>query len=157
MIFNENFVDFIKLLNKYEVRYVLVGGWAVIIEGFSRNTSDIDFFIEAEEKNAQKILAVVKDFFGSTVGFQKADFLKDDNILMLGRPPFRIDLLTSISGVDFEEVFENSKVYKDDDLSIRCIRINELIKNKKASGRLKDQLDVEMLEKILKKRNNKKE
>ena len=155
MILNEKFSDFISLLNKADVKYVLVGGWAVIFEGYSRTTGDMDFFIEADENNAIKVLGVIKAFMGSTLGFTKDDFLKEDNVIMLGRPPFRIDILTSISGISFKEAFESSHIYVDKNLSIRCIHINELIRNKKASGRTKDLADAEMLEKILKKRKNK--
>ncbi|MDZ4794040.1 MAG: hypothetical protein SGI83_07155 [Bacteroidota bacterium] len=153
---NENFIDFISLLNKYKAKYVLVGGWAVIFEGYSRNTGDIDILIERKEENAEKLLTVFKEFLGSTIGFEKEDFLKEENVIMMGRPPFRIDILTDISGVSFEEVYTTSKIYEDEGLEIRCIHINELIKNKKASGRFKDLADAEMLEKILKKRNKKK-
>jgi hypothetical protein len=156
MQLNENFIDFINLLNEHNAKYVLVGGWAVIFEGYSRNTGDMDILIEREEKNAAKMIAVIKDFLGSTIGFEKEDFLKEEHVIMMGRPPFRIDILTDISGVSFKEVYESSKIYQDEGLEIRCIHINELIKNKKASGRLKDLADAEMLEKILKKRNNKK-
>lgn len=156
MNLNENFVDFINLLNKHKAKYVLVGGWAVIFEGYSRNTGDMDILVEREEKNADKILAVIKDFLGSTIGFEKEDFLKEENVIMMGRPPFRIDILTDISGVSFKEAYESSKIYEDGGLKIRCIHINELIKNKKATGRLKDLGDVDMLEKILKKRGKKK-
>ncbi len=156
MNLNENFVDFINLLNEHKVKYVLVGGWAVIFEGYSRNTGDMDILIEREENNANKLLAVIKDFLGSTIGFDKDDFLKEENVIMMGRPPFRIDILTDISGVSFKEAFESSKIYEDEGLKIRCIHINELIRNKKATGRLKDLGDVDMLEKILKKRNKKK-
>jgi hypothetical protein len=90
------------------------------------------------------------------LGFVEEDFLKEDNVLMMGRPPFRIDLLTSITGVSFDEAFETSRIYETDGLKIRCIHINELIRNKKASGRLKDLADVEKLEKILKVRNKRK-
>jgi hypothetical protein len=156
MNLNENFVDFINLLNNHKAKYVLVGGWAVIFEGYSRNTGDMDILIEREEKNADKLLAVIKDFLGSTIGFEKEDFLKEENVIMMGRPPFRIDILTDISGVSFKEAYESSKIYEDEGLKIRCIHINELIRNKKATGRLKDLGDVDMLEKILKKRNKKK-
>ena len=155
MTLNENFIDFIKLLNKHEVKYVLVGGWAVIFEGYSRTTGDMDFFIESEESNAIKIMAVIREFVGSSLGFLKEDFLKEDNVIMIGRPPFRIDILTGISGVSFAEAYESSKIYEDEKIEIRCIHVNELIANKKASGRLKDLADVEMLEKILNKRKNK--
>ena len=157
MILNENFADFITLLNKHKVKYVLIGGWAVIFEGYTRNTGDMDFFVERSEENAINLLKVIKEFVGSTIGFEKEDFLKENNILMLGREPFRIDLLTSISGVQFEEAYKTSHVYiEEEGLEIKCIHINELINNKKASGRLKDLADAEMLEKILKRRNAKK-
>ena len=156
MNLNENFVDFINLLNKHKVKYVLVGGWAVIFEGYSRNTGNMDILVEREEKNADKLIIVIKNFTGSTIGFEKEDFLKEENVIMMGRPPFRIDILTDISGVSFKEAYESSKLYEDEGLKIRCIHINELIKNKKATGRLKDLGDVDMLEKILKKRSKKK-
>ena len=152
MILNDNFVDFIRLLNKHEVKYVLVAGWVVIFEGYSRTTGDMDVFIDRTEENADKMLGVLKEFFGSSVGYVKEDFLKEENILMFGRPPFRIDVLTDISGVSFEEAYSTSRIYQDEDLDIRCIHINELIANKKASGRLKDLADADILEKILKKR-----
>lgn len=153
---NENFIDFINLLNEHKAKYVLVGGWAVIFEGYSRNTGDMDIFIERGEENADKLLSVIKEFLGSKIGFEKEDFLKEENVIMMGRPPFRIDILTDISGVSFKEAYESSKIYEDNNLKIRCIHINELIRNKKATGRLKDLGDADMLEKILKKRNKKK-
>jgi Nucleotidyl transferase of unknown function (DUF2204) len=155
MTLNENFIDFIKLLDKHRVKYVLVGGWAVIFEGYSRTTGDMDFFIESTDENAEKIVAVIREFVGSSLGFAREDFLKEDNVIMIGRPPFRIDILTGISGVSFAEAYESSKIHEDEKIEIRCIHVNELIVNKKASGRLKDLADVEMLEKILKKRKNK--
>jgi hypothetical protein len=151
MILNENFIEFISLLNKHEVKYVLVGGWVVIFEGYSRTTGDMDVFVELSDENAKKILNVIKEFMGSHLGFVKEDFLKEDNVLMIGKTPLRIDIITSIDGVSFEEAYGTSKIYEDE-IPIRCIHINELITNKKASGRLKDLADAEMLEKILKKK-----
>lgn len=156
MSLNENFIDFINLLNKHKVKYVLVGGWAVIFEGYSRTTGDMDILIERDKANTGKMMAAIKEFWGSTIGFAKEDFLKKDNVIMMGRPPFRIDILTGISGVGFKEVYKTSRIYEDDGVKIRCIHIKELIKNKKSSGRLKDLADAEMLEKILKKRDKKK-
>jgi len=155
MSLNENFIEFIQLLNKHQVKYVLVGGWAVIFEGYSRTTGDIDFLIETSEDNAEKVLTTIEEFWDSTIGFTKEDFLIEDNVIMMGRVPFRIDILTSISGVSFEEAYNNSKIYKEENFEVRCIHINELIKNKKSSGRLKDLADAEMLEKMLRKRNSK--
>ncbi|MEO6233391.1 MAG: hypothetical protein ABJB11_10245 [Ferruginibacter sp.] len=116
----------------------------------------MDFFIEMGNENAEKIVRVIKEFTGSSIGFVKEDFLKEDNVIMLGRTPFRIDILTSISGVSFEDAYQSSHIYTNDGIDIRCIHINELIANKKSTGRLKDLADAEMLEKILKKRQNNK-
>lgn len=69
MILNENFFDFLRLLNEHEVKYVLVGGWAVIFEGYSRTTQDMDVLVEPTKENAVRVLAVLKEFFGSTTGF----------------------------------------------------------------------------------------
>ena len=154
MILNENFIEFISLLNKFDVKYLIVGGWAVIFEGYSRTTGDMDILIECSETNAEKILEVLKDFWGSAIGFYKADFTTEDNVIMMGRMPFRIDILTSISGVTFNEAFQSCKIYNDGSVEIKCIGIEQLIKNKRATGRLQDLADAEMLEKILKKRNS---
>lgn len=154
MILNEHFIEFISLLNKKQVKYVLVGGWAVIFEGYSRTTGDIDLLVEISDVNAEKIIDCIKEFLGSTIGFTKEDFLKEDNVLMMGRVPFRIDILTSISGVTFDEAYKSSKIYNDEGIVIRCIHINELIRNKKATGRLRDLADADMLEKMLRKRKN---
>ena len=153
---NENFFDFLKLLNEYEVKYVMVGGWAVIFEGYSRTTRDMDILVEPTENNAGRILVVLKEFFGSAIGFVKEDFTKVDNVIMMGREPYRIDILTSISGVSFSDVFDNSKIYSDEGLDIRCIHINELIRNKEATGRLKDLADASYLKKIRAKRESNK-
>jgi hypothetical protein len=112
----------------------------------------MDILVEMSIENAGQILNVLKDFWGSTIGFSKEDFTTPDNVIMMGRPPFRIDILTSISGVDFKEAYSSSKIYSDEGVDIRCIHVNELIRNKKASGRLKDLADAEILEKILRKR-----
>jgi hypothetical protein len=154
MNLNANFIEFIDLLNKHDVKYVLVGGWAVIFEGYSRVTGDMDILVEMSEENADKIIKVLSVFWGNSIGFEKEDFLKPNNVVMMGRPPHRIDILTSIDGLSFDEVYKTSKIYEDE-IQIRCIHINELITNKKASGRLKDLADAEMLEKILKKRKQK--
>lgn len=156
MILNENFIEFIEVFNKHKVNYVLVGGWAVVFEGYERVTGDMDLLVEKTPENAAGILTALREFWGSDLGFVLEDFLKDDNVLMMGRPPLRIDLLTSISGVSFEEVYETSVLYQDGNTLIRCIHINELIRNKEASGRLKDLADAEKLKKIREKRNRRK-
>ena len=152
MILSDDFNDFIRLLNKHEARYVLVGGWAVIFEGYPRLTGDMDILVDSSLDNAKRVLQVLTDFFGSTIGYTIDDLTRPDNVLMMGKPPNRIDILTSISGVTFDQVFETSHFYEEGDLRIRCIHINELIRNKEASGRLKDLADADILKKIRAKR-----
>lgn len=150
---DENFLEFIALLNKHNVKYVLIGGWAVIFHGYERTTGDMDIFIERTEDNAQKVIKALTEFWGSAIGFKKEDLLNEDEICHMGQKPLRIDILNSIPGVTFEEVYESSNIYEDSGVKIRCIHINELITNKKASGRFKDLDDAQKLEMILKKRN----
>lgn len=149
---NEHFSEFIKLLNKHLVKYVLVGGWAVIFKGYARTTGDMDFLVEISVENSKKIILVLKEFFGSSVGFSEEDFLEEEKVIMLGRPPFRLDILTSVTGVGFSEIYDNSVIYENEGFPIRCIHINQLIQNKKATGRLKDLADADYLERIQKKR-----
>ena len=154
MVLDENFFEFIKLLDKHEVAYVLVGGWAVIFYGYARTTGDMDILVRPSAENAEKIMIVLNEFWGSSLSFVKEDFEKEEQVLMMGRPPLRIDLLTSIAGVSFDEVYSTSNMFYEDGINIRCIHINELIRNKEASGRAKDIADAEILKKIREKRNN---
>ena|SRR5437870_8819737 len=98
--------EFIELLNSHDVRYLIVGGYAVAYHGYPRTTGDIDFFLEVSEENAAKMEAVLIDFGFGGLGLTRQDFLKPDQIIQLGYPPNRIDLLTAISGVSFAEAWE---------------------------------------------------
>jgi hypothetical protein len=137
--------EFIELLNSHEVRYLIVGGYAVAYHGYPRMTGDIDFFLEVSEENAAKLEAVLSDFGFGGLGLTAQDFLEPGKIIQLGHPPNRIDLLTSISGVSFAEAWEDRVADELDGLPVNFIGRQALLTNKAASGRPKDRADLDSL------------
>ena len=147
MVLDSNFKEFITLLNKHEVKYLLIGGYAVALHGHPRYTGDIDFWIWTDPANAQKVLKALSDFGFGSLPFDESDFLNPATVIQLGYPPLRIDLTMSISGVpNFETAFENCKMVNVEELMIPVIGIEDLKKNKKAAGRNKDLADLDNLE-----------
>lgn len=139
---------FIELLNARGVEYLVVGGHAVAFHGYPRFTGDIDLLVQRSEDNARRIAAVLDDFgFGADSALEEA-LVQPDKILQLGRPPNRIDLLTSVSGVDYADAAERAITARLDGLEVRFPSLETLLRNKKASGRAKDLADVEELEKL---------
>jgi hypothetical protein len=139
--------EFIALLNSTAVNYMVVGGHAVAFHGFPRFTGDIDFFIESSPDNAQRVAAVLAQFGFGGLGLTANDFLEAGTVVQLGRPPHRIDLLTSIDGVSFGEAWDNRTVAEMDGISLVFIGKRDLIANKRASGRPQDLADLARLEK----------
>jgi len=155
MILNQDFKEFIQLLNEHEVEYLVVGGYALAFHGYPRFTQDIDFWIWTDRDNVNKIIAVLKEFGFSSLNLNEEDFLDDENVIQLGYPPNRIDLITQIDGVDFKDAFLKKVIFKGDNTDINFIGIDELIQNKKVSGRLQDLADLEVLLQIKKDRDKK--
>jgi predicted nucleotidyltransferase len=137
--------EFIELLNSHSVEYLIVGGHAVAFHGHPRFTGDIDFFIRITPANVQRLLAVLNDFGFGSLGITQHDLLEPKRIVQLGHPPNRIDILTSISGVDFDSAWESRIESVMDDQRVIMIGWNALLQNKKAAGRQKDLADVEKL------------
>lgn len=137
--------EFIELLNSHGVEYLIVGGHAVAFHGHPRFTGDIDFFIRMTPPNAQRLLAALNDFGFGSVGITEHDLLEPKRIVQLGRPPNQIDILTSISGVDFDSAWQTRVESIMDDQPVILIGWNELLRNKKAAGRQKDLADVDKL------------
>ena len=142
--------EFIELLNSHGVEYVVVGGHAVAFHGYPRYTGDIDFLVRPTEENAARIVAVLDAFGFSDAHELKASLTQPEKIVQLGRPPNRIDILTSASGVDFEEVWNQAISAELDGLPVRFPDLPSLLRNKRASGRAKDLADVDELEKVVK-------
>jgi len=141
----KDFKEFIQLLNAKKVEYLLVGGYAVILHGYPRFTGDIDFWINPASKNAKKIIEVLDQFGFSSLNLGIDDFIRPDQIIQLGREPYRIDLITSIEGVAFDECYSQKVVFNVDNIPIQTISKEMLKKNKKAAGRYKDLDDYEHL------------
>ncbi len=146
-MFSQDFKEFLKLLNENSVEYMVVGGYAVGFHGFPRYTGDIDIWVNATISNAEKVLKTLDEFGFGNFNLSQEDFLIKKNLFQLGNPPFRIDILTSIDGVSFNETYRKKIVKIIDDVEINFIGLNELIKNKQASGRDKDLLDLKNLKK----------
>lgn len=149
MTLAKDFEDFVKLLNKFEVEYMVVGGYAMAFHGKPRYTGDLDIWINISENNADKLLKVIKSFGMDSLGFEKEDFLQPGYISQIGYPPLRIDILNSIDGVAFNEAFVNRQKIVEGDLEISYIGLNDLVQNKIASGRKQDIQDVREIKKVL--------
>jgi hypothetical protein len=133
-------------LNSHSVEYLIVGGHAVAFHGYPRLTVDIDLFVRPSLDNASKLLAALRDFGFGAVGLNVGDFVSPGKIIQLGREPNRIDLLTGISGVTFEEAWAERVDGTLDDLPAAFIGKESLLRNKRASARAKDLADVDHLE-----------
>ena len=142
--------EFIELLNSHGVEYLVVGDHAVAFHGYPRYTGDIDFLVRPTEENASRIVAVLESFGFSDAHEINASLTQPEKIVQLGRPPNRIDILTSASGVNFEEVWKQAIVAELEGLPVRFPDLSSLLKNKRASERAKDLADVEELEKVVK-------
>ncbi len=146
----KDFEEFIKLLNYHKVKYLVVGAYALIFHTLPRNTGDIDLFIETSETNSLRILSVLKDFGFGEIDFKKEDFLETDSVIQLGYIPNRIDIITGISGISFEDAYQNKVEGKIGSEDVYFISASDLLKNKISAGRAKDIADAELLKKFLK-------
>ncbi len=149
--FSPDIQEFLFLLSTYRVRYVIVGGEAVIYHGFARLTGDVDFFYEATAGNVRRLYRALERFWGGSIpGIQSPDELTSPSVIIqFGVPPNRIDLVSSITGVSFEDAWKSrvrEKVkIKRRDCSVFFIGLDQLIKNKEAIRRHKDLEDLKYL------------
>jgi len=134
--------EFVALLNAKGVRFVLVGGHALAYHGYPRYTGDVDFFVEISPANALALERVLREFGFGELGISRDDFLQPETIIQLGRPPNRIDLMTSISGVSFAEAWDTQVHAEIDGLPLGIISKGLLVRNKRASNRAKDVADL---------------
>jgi hypothetical protein len=142
---NRDFREFIELLDSNKVKYLVLGGYAVAFHGHPRYTKDLDIWLESSEDNALRVLRALEEFGFGGMGLTKEDFLQKGQVIQLGFPPNRIDLINSPSGVDFTECYSSRIEIEFDGLKISVIDLESLKKNKKASGRLQDLADLEKL------------
>jgi hypothetical protein len=143
--FPDDFKEFLKLLNSHQVEYLLIGGYAVGYYGYPRATGDMDIWIALGPQNAQRLLQVLNDFgFGASVVTEET-FLAENKIIRMGNPPFRIEILTGISGVDFAACYSQRMADVIDGIPVNLINLEHLKQNKRASGRYKDLDDLDNL------------
>jgi hypothetical protein len=138
-----DFKEFLKLLNSSAVEYLVVGGYAVNYYGYARATADLDIWIGITSENAEATASVVRGF-----GFSQAQtgaFLDRGKVIRMGVPPVRLEILTTISGVEFSDCYARRREAEIDGVPVNFIRLDDLKRNKRASGRLKDLLDLERL------------
>ena len=143
---NRDFKEFIELLNKNDVKYLVVGGYALAFHGYPRFTKDIDFWVWVDQKNAEKIMKTLQDFGFSSLEINEEDFLSPGDVVQLGHPPARIDLLTSVTGLEFEECYASRDHVDIQGVGIDFVDLESFKKNKKAVGRYQDLADLENLE-----------
>lgn len=148
-IFNPDFQDFIRALNESDVKYILVGGYAVIIHGYNRTTGDLDIWVEQSAENYHKLIQAFQKFGMPVFDMSMNNFLENSklDVFTFGRPPVSIDVMLSVKGMDFKEVYSNLEKRIVEELEVKVISFSELLKAKAASGRNKDLDDIEKLTK----------
>lgn len=145
MEIQQDFKELLELFNSHEVDYMIVGGYALAFHGAPRYTGDIDIFVKAGKENAVQIMAALTAFGFGAVGLSAADFEKPGQVVQLGVPPVRIDIITSLTGVTWEEAESGRSPGKYGDVPVFYIGRNQFISNKRAVGRKKDLADLEAL------------
>jgi len=143
---NQDFKEFIQLLNENQVKYLVIGGYAVAIHGHPRYTKDIDIWIEISDDNANKLVTTLTQFGFESFGVTTQDFQTANQIIQLGYPPNRIDLITNPDGIDFQTCYDSKIEVNLNDVPVKFINLDNLKKNKLASGRLQDLADLENLQ-----------
>lgn len=143
---NPDFSDMLSCLKNEGVEFLVVGAFALAAHGFPRATGDIDIWVGCDRYNAQKILRALAAFGAPLSGMSVDDFTSPDQILQLGVEPNRIDLLTSIDGVEFAEAFKHRVKVSIDELEVNVLSKQDLLTNKRAAGRVKDAADIHWLE-----------
>ena len=143
-IFNDDFRDFLAALNLEKVKYILVGGYSVILHGYSRTTGDMDLWVERSEENYNRIKQAFFHFGMPVFDMTQENFLSHPNwdVFTFGTPPVAIDLMVQLKGLDFNNAYVKSVLFEYDGLTIRTIHKDDLIKAKLSANRPKDQDDL---------------
>jgi len=142
---SKDFKEFIELLNANDVRYLIVGGYAVAVHGYPRYTKDLDIWIERSEQNAANLLKALVQFGFGSLDVSADDFLETGQVIQLGYPPNRIDLVTDLDGLSFEPCYAFKITVTMDEIDINFIDLENLKINKAATGRSQDLADIEHL------------
>jgi hypothetical protein len=141
----QDFRDLLELFNAHKVEYMIVGGYALAFHGAPRYTGDIDIFIKSDAENAQRILSALDKFGFKSIGLTIEDFENPEKVVQLGVPPVRVDIITSLSGVTWEDAYSGKATGKYGDISVYYIGRKQFISNKRPIGRKKDLADIEAI------------
>jgi hypothetical protein len=146
-IFNPDFKDFIDSLNKNNVEYILVGGYAVIVRGYSRSTGDMDIWVNKTSENYFKLKKAITQFGIPAKAISEESFFSEEfDVFSFGKPPYAIEILTRLTGLtSFDDAFSAATLENINDIQVRVIHLKHLIEAKKASGRFRDLNDIENL------------
>jgi hypothetical protein len=146
-LFNDDFQDFLRALWQQEVRYVLVGGYSVILHGYSRTTGDLDVWVEKTAANYEQLTKAFFAFGMPVFDMSAHNFLENPamDVFTFGRPPVAIDIITQLKGLEFIEGFEAANITEVDGLPVRLIHYQHLLRAKEAAGRPRDKNDLDNL------------
>jgi hypothetical protein len=142
---NQDFLDLLRALSAHDVRFLIVGAYALAVHGRPRATGDLDVWVDASPDNAARIMAALREFGAPLRDVGEADFSKPGIVYQMGLPPYRIDVLTELSGVRFDEAWPHRLRAPFGDLQADYIGRDAFIRNKRATGRAKDLGDIEGL------------
>jgi predicted nucleotidyltransferase len=145
---NKDYKEMLECLLEENVRFLLVGAYAVAVHGFPRATKDIDFFVWATPENAANLMRALAKFGAPLHDISEADLSSEGTVFQIGNSPRRIDIITNISGVKFEQAYANKATIFIEGIEVPVISLDDLIANKRASARLQDLADVEKLEAV---------
>ena len=145
MEIQKDFKELLELLNAHEVEYLVVGGYALAFHGAPRFTGDIDLFVKPDAQNAKRILSALDEFGFGSLNLSQADFTSPDNVIQLGVPPVRVDIMTSLTGIPWDKARAGRTSGSYGGITVHFIGREDLIANKHALGRRKDLADIEAL------------
>jgi hypothetical protein len=145
---NEDYRDMLQALVEENVKFLLVGAYALAAHGYPRATMDIDVWVMPQPDNADAVMRAIRRFGAPLHNLSKADLESADTVFQIGVAPRRIDIITSASGLQFEETFARSLAVRIEGIEVHIPSVDDLIRNKRASGRTKDLADAEALEEM---------
>ena len=146
MEIHKDFKELLELLNAHKVEYLIVGGYALAFHGAPRFTGDIDLLVKPESQNAKHILSALQDFGFGSLKLSQVDFTTPNNVIQLGTPPVRVDIMTSITAIDWEKANQGKVQGNYGDITVCFISKEDFVTNKRALGRKKDLADIEALD-----------
>lgn len=145
MLTSPDFKELLKLFVKHKIRYLIVGGYAVMKYSEPRFTKDLDVFVATDQENAKSVYSALKEFGAPLKNLSSDDFAHEGYFYQMGRPPLRVDIMMSIPGIEFDVAWKNREVVELSDIKLFFISRSDLIRAKEASGRPQDKIDIERL------------